>query len=314
LFVERKIKSTKPGKPKTRLSSVANAIRLVKVFSDDDYEIGISDLGKRLLLPKSTVHRLASTLIDAGMLEQNAENGKYRLGLALFELGSLVRRKMDFSSEAKPYLMALREKTGETVHLAILGHTSIIYINSLESKHAIRMTLDVGVRKPAYCTAEGKVLLAFRSPELTEYIISSGLPERTANTIIDPAALRQELAPVRDHYGNVIAATNVAGPAQRLAKKILASYGADVVSAAEAISVRLGYQPLRAEIREKRPLGGDAQCLRYRSRKALRASRLHIEAPPLHTEHRITRHPPQHPGCAVVKYVSPPTGKHNHHV
>jgi DNA-binding IclR family transcriptional regulator len=212
LFVERKIKSTKPGKPKTRLSSVANAIRLVKVFSDDDYEIGISDLGKRLLLPKSAVHRLASTLIDAGMLEQNAENGKYRLGLTLFELGSLVRRKMDFSSEAKPYLMALREKTGETVHLAILGHTSIIYINSLESKHAIRMTLEF----------------------------------RVADALAD--------------------------------------------------------------------LGGDAQCLRYRSRKALRASRLHIEAPPLHTEHRITRHSPQHPGCAVVKYVSPPTGKHNHHV
>jgi IclR family KDG regulon transcriptional repressor len=284
LFVERKIKSTKPGKPKTRLSSVANAIRLVKAFSDDDYEIGISDLGKRLLLPKSTVHRLASTLIDAGMLEQNAENGKYRLGLTLFELGSLVRRKMDFSSEAKPYLMALREKTGETVHLAILGHTSIIYINSLESKHAIRMTLDVGVRKPAYCTAEGKVLLAFTSPELTEYIISSGLPERTPNTIIDPAALRQELAtvrargyavddeeselgmrciaaPVRDHYGNVIAATSVAGPAQRLAKKILASYGADVVSAAEAISVRLGYQPRRASRFERRDHSGETRSV-----------------------------------------------------
>jgi DNA-binding IclR family transcriptional regulator len=282
LIVERKIKSSKPAKPKTRLSSVANAIRLVKAFSDDDYEIGISDLGKRLLLPKSTVHRLATTLIDAGMLEQNAENGKYRLGLALFELGSLVRRKMDFSSEAKPYLMALREKTGETVHLAILGHTSIIYINSLESKHAIRMTLDVGVRKPAYCTAEGKVLLAFRSPELTEYIISSGLPERTPNTIIDPAALRQELAsvrargyavddeeselgmrciaaPVRDHYGNVIAATSVAGPAQRLTKKILASYGTEVVSAAEAISVRLGYQPLRAPRFERRDRSGETR-------------------------------------------------------
>ncbi|MDB5764180.1 MAG: Transcriptional regulator KdgR [Herminiimonas sp.] len=266
--MERK-KTSKPGKPKTRLSSVANAIRLIKAFSDDEYEIGISDLGKRLLLPKSTVHRLASTLIDAGMLEQNTETGKYRLGLVLFELGSLVRRKMDFSSEAKPYLMALREKTGETVHLAILDHTSILYINSLESRQAIRMTMDVGVRKPAFCTAEGKVLLAFLPVEMLERILTSGAAGRTPDSVADLAALRQELtavrnrgyalddeeselgmrciaAPVRDHYGNVIAATSVAGPSQRLTKKILMSYAPDVVSAGEAISVRLGYQPLRA--------------------------------------------------------------------
>jgi IclR family KDG regulon transcriptional repressor len=267
--MERKSKANTIIKPKTRLSSVANAIRLVKAFSDNEYEIGISDLGKRLQLPKSTVHRLASTLIDADMLEQNPENGKYRLGLILFELGSLVRRKMDFSSEAKPTLMALREKTGETVHLAILGHTSIIYVNSLESKQAIRMTMDVGVRKPAYCTAAGKILLAFEAPDVTEYILSAGLPERTPNTITDSAALREELAsirtlgyalddeecelglrciaaPVRNYSGHVIAATSVAGPAQRLSKKILTSYVPDVVNAGEAISVRLGYQPLRA--------------------------------------------------------------------
>ncbi len=264
--MERKVK---PAKPKTRLSSVANAIRLIKVFSDDDYEIGISDLGKRLLLPKSTVHRLATTLIDAGMLEQNPESGKYRLGLVVFELGSLVRRKMDFSSEAKPFLMELREKTGETVHLAILDNTSIVYINSLESKQAIRMTLDVGMRKPAYSTAAGKVMLAFQTAEFLNRVFEDGFEERTANTIVDPEAFRQELAtirtrgyaladeenelgvrslaaPVRDHFGNVIAATSIAGPAQRLTKKVLTSFVPDVVSAADAISTRLGYQPLRA--------------------------------------------------------------------
>ena len=259
----------KKSKPKTRLSSVANAIRLIKAFSDDHYEIGISDLGKRLLLPKSTVHRLATTLIDAGMLEQNLENGKYRLGLVVFELGSLVRRKMDFSSEAKPYLMALREKTGETVHLAILDHASIVYINSLESKQAIRMTLDVGMRKPAFTTAAGKVMLSFQSEDMLDRVLASGLEERTSNTIVDPAEFRTELAsirnrgyaisdeenelgvrslaaPVRDHFGMVIAAVSIAGPAQRLTKKVLTNFAPEVVSAADAISQRLGYQPLRA--------------------------------------------------------------------
>jgi IclR family KDG regulon transcriptional repressor len=254
--MERKVKSVKP---KTRLSSVANAIRLIKVFSDDDYEIGISDLGKRLLLPKSTVHRL----------EQNPENGKYRLGLVIFELGSLVRRKMDFSSEAKPFLMELREKTGESVHLAILDYTSIVYINSLESKQAIRMSLDVGMRKPAWTTAAGKVMLAFQPVEGLNRLLAAGLQERTANTIVDPDAFRQELAtirtrgyaiadeenelgvrslaaPVRDHFGSVIAATSLAGPAQRLTKKVLTAFAPDVVAAADAISARLGYQARRA--------------------------------------------------------------------
>jgi len=267
--MERKVGTSKPSKPKTRLSSVANAIRLLKVFSDDDYEIGISEIGKRLLLPKSTVHRLASTLINEGMLEQNTETGKYRLGLVVFELGSLVRRKMDFSSEAKPFLMELREKTGETVHLAILDQASIVYINSLESKQAIRMTLDVGMRKPACSTAAGKVMLAYAPEETVNRVLGSGLKEFTSNSIVDPDAFRQELAairargyatadeenelgvrglaaPVRDHFGSVIAATSIAGPSQRLTKKVLLSFAPDVVAAADAISSRLGYRPHRA--------------------------------------------------------------------
>ncbi|MDB5992634.1 MAG: IclR family transcriptional regulator [Herbaspirillum sp.] len=80
-------------KPKKRLSSVANAIRVVKVLLGDQYEIGISDLSKRLCLPKSTVHRLASTLVESGMLEQNTNNGKYRLGLIAFELGLLAKSR-----------------------------------------------------------------------------------------------------------------------------------------------------------------------------------------------------------------------------
>src|SRR5512140_2805865 len=193
--MERKSKA--PGKPKTRLSSVANSIRLIKAFSDDEYEIGISNLAKRLGLAKSTVHRLASTLIDAGMLEQNTDNGRYRLGLSLFELGSLGRRKMDVSSEAKPYLKLLREKTGETVHLAILDEASVLFINNLESEHAVRMSVNVGVRAHAHCTAVGKALLAFQASEHLEQIMREGLHACTPKTITNPSDLRQELATVR---------------------------------------------------------------------------------------------------------------------
>src|SRR5260370_12978069 len=92
---------------RARLSSVATAIRLLKAFSEDEVEIGISALARRLGLAKSTVHRLAVTLVSEGLLEQDRENGQYQLGIALFLLGPLVRRPMNVSEQARPYLHRL---------------------------------------------------------------------------------------------------------------------------------------------------------------------------------------------------------------
>src|SRR5256885_14764643 len=102
---------------KARLSSVANAIRLLTSFSGEEDELGITTLAGRLRLAKSTVHRLAATLNGAGFLEQNNETGKYRLGVALFEIGALVRRRMDVANEARPKQREQLGKTRETVHL-----------------------------------------------------------------------------------------------------------------------------------------------------------------------------------------------------
>lgn len=251
---------------RTRLSSVANAMRLIKIFSDEDYEIGISDLAKQLGLAKSTAHRLAATLVEEGMLKQSARDGKYRLGLALFELGSLVRRQMDVTAEAKPFLKALAANTGETLHLAVLDHQAVLYINIIESQRAIRMGYKIGTRAPLHCTAVGKVLIAFQPQEVIEAAITHGLPGRTPGTITDPGAFRLELAAVRargyaledeeieaglrsiagavrNYSGQVIAAIGIAGPAHRMTKKVLLSYASNLVEAADAVSLRLGYQP-----------------------------------------------------------------------
>jgi DNA-binding IclR family transcriptional regulator len=248
-----------------RLSSVAAAIALLKAFSEDEVDIGVSTLAKRLGMAKSTVHRLATTLVSEGMLEQNPENGKYRLGIALFGLGALVRRRMDVSTEAKPYLFDLRETTGETVHLAILERTDIMYVYNLESTQAIRMRSDIGVRKPAYCTAEGLAMLAFQPESLVDDIVACGLRPRTAKTNTDPQRLREVLAavrergyaiedeeseagmrcvaaPVRNATRDVVGAVGIAGPVQRLPDEVLASFAPHVVRTAEAISVRLGYR------------------------------------------------------------------------
>jgi IclR family transcriptional regulator, KDG regulon repressor len=254
------------AKATPRLSSVATAIALLKSFSESDVEIGISQLAKTLGVAKSTVHRLAMTLVSEGLLEQNLETGRYRLGIGLFRLGSLVRQRMDVSTEARPHLFALRESTGETVHLALLDGSQIMYVYNLESAHAIRMRSDIGVCKPAFCTAEGLAMLAFQPSALIDTIFAGRLKGRTAKTCTNPSELRVMLdqvrargyaiedelseegmraiaAPVRNNTGDVVAAIGIAGPLQRISEDVLADCVPKVVETARTISARLGYRP-----------------------------------------------------------------------
>lgn len=251
---------------RTQLSSVTNALRLLKVFSDQESEIGISDLARRVGLAKSTVHRLASSLVEEGMLEQAEREGKYRLGLALFELGALVRRKMDVTAEARHHLKALSERSGETVQLAVLEQTAALYINVIESQRALRMSYQVGTRAPLHCTAVGKVLLAHADSHLFDSTMELGLARVTDLSITQADELRRELmaiihrgyaveeeeaerglrgvaAPVRDFSGEVVAAIGISGPTHRMSKKILQNFARDLIEVSAAVSQRLGYQP-----------------------------------------------------------------------
>jgi IclR family transcriptional regulator, KDG regulon repressor len=248
-----------------RLSSVTTAMRLLKAFSEDEIEIGISALAKRLGIAKSTAHRLAVTLVAEGMLEQDRDNGKYRLGVALFRLGTLVRRRMEVSNEARPYLYSLRETINESVHLAILDETEIMYVYHLESTQALRARSDLGVRKPAHSTAEGQAILAFEPQEVIDRVLAKGLVAYTPRTITSPerflkalAAVRQRgcavdeeeseigmvcvAAPIRDDTGAVVAAVGIAGPVTRLSRKAVAGVIPHVIATADQVSARLGYR------------------------------------------------------------------------
>lgn len=245
------------------LSSVMNAVLLLKSFSDEHSELGVSALASRHGLARSTAYRLASILAEAGLLEQDEVTGRYRLGLALFELGSQVRRKMDASFEAKPWLMTLREQSGETVNLSVLDHGSVVCINFLESMKASRIGSGIGLRKPVYCTAEGKALIAFQPPAAIEWIFSAELERRTPRTVVDPTALKAVLAivrvrgyatddeeyergvrsiaaPITDDSGNAVAAVGISGPTHRLTRNRLQQLARYINAAAKAISARFG--------------------------------------------------------------------------
>ncbi|HVB89218.1 MAG TPA: IclR family transcriptional regulator [Beijerinckiaceae bacterium] len=267
---DRKLAALSPGGRVQRLSSVAMAVRLLKAFSQDEAEIGVTAMAKRLGVAKSTVYRLATTLVLEGMLEQNPETERYRLGLALFGLGALVRQRMNVSTEGRPHLFELRAATNETVHLAILEGSEIMYVLNLESNQAIRMRADLGSRKPAFCTAEGLAMLAFQPEESVAAVIRAGFEPRTPRTLVDPARWRAELvevrrrgyaiedeqseqgmrsiaAPIRDSTRRVVASVGLAGPVQRLSDEAVLRFVPLITGAAATISTRLGC-PSRAGV------------------------------------------------------------------
>src|SRR5260221_11617607 len=90
---------------------------------------------------------------------------------------------MDVANEARAKLRELLEKTGETVQLGIVDHFSVLYVYEMESRHAIRMAAAVGARAPLHCTAVGKVLLAYQSPEYVKQLLAHGLKAHTAHSL-----------------------------------------------------------------------------------------------------------------------------------
>lgn len=253
-----------PRRGTKRLSSVTTAIHLLKTFTLEDPDLGISDLAKRLGVAKSTVHRLASSLLDEGLLQQSTETGRYSIGIGLFTLGSLVRARLDVTRESRHVLNELREKTGENVRLAVLERQSAVLLHDLESPQNLRLRSATGQLRPAYCSAEGLCLLSgLREPELHKFLEIPREP-RNPNTPVSEEELRNSIrmvkrqgyaiedeicdegtravaAPIFNADGRIVAALGVAGPRTRIRKSQFKKVAKTVVAAADQVSEQLGY-------------------------------------------------------------------------
>jgi DNA-binding IclR family transcriptional regulator len=245
------------------LSSVTNAARLLKQFSARDREFGVSELARRLGLGKSTVHRLLVTLAEQNLVEQDEFTGKYRLGLAIYDLGAAVATGLDMHEAIMPSMEQLRAATGETVQVAVLDGRQVVYIERLDSPNTLRLFLEVGRRNWAHCTGTGKVLLAHLSEFELESLLDGWVLEAvTPVSITDHGALREALrevrsqgyahnlgeselgvlsvsGPIRDVTGRVRAAISVAGPQQRM-EPLLDKITLAVMEMAMTASRRLG--------------------------------------------------------------------------
>jgi IclR family transcriptional regulator, KDG regulon repressor len=254
------------GRQHSTLSSVRNAARLLKEFSYGSREIGVTELSRRLGIGKSTAHRLLHTLTEERLLERDPYTGAYRLGLAMYELGSVVSAHTDIHEACSPVIDELRNATRETVQVGVLDGREVVYVERRESPQTIRLFGRVGHRNDAHCTSTGKVLLAYLPSQRLESLLSGWtLPAQTPFTITDMDRLRAELdavrrrgwaeqvnetemgaasiaAPVRNGLGEVVAALSVAGPVQRLQGESLKRFARPMLEAAAAISRRMGFR------------------------------------------------------------------------
>ncbi len=177
------------------LKSVASAIELLDCFVTDE-ELGVSQVARRLGVAKSTAHRLLTTLAAGGLIEQNPANGRYRLGLRLFELGHLALSRFELRRESRALLEELREVSGLTVHLAVVQGADTLFLERLPTLRGMQAMGEYRRRWPLHATSSGKAMCAY-DPVARQARIDAGFPVFTPNTITTKEAFEADLAAVR---------------------------------------------------------------------------------------------------------------------
>jgi DNA-binding IclR family transcriptional regulator len=184
------MKKVKPNYP---IKVLEKSLSVLDLLLKKGSAMNMTEIAKKLGFYPSTIHRILDTLKQWGYVEQDPHTQKYQLGLKALELGMAKLHQMDLVREATPCLKELVNQCNETVHLGVLEEGEVMYLAKEESSQTIRMISYVGKRAPLYCTALGKVLLAYMSEEEREKILEDReLLRLTEKTITDKDELEKE--------------------------------------------------------------------------------------------------------------------------
>lgn len=246
------------------MKSLHKAVAVLDCFSRLEPSLTLGAIAARLKLPKPTAHRLLAALREAGLVVQDGSRDRYRLGLKLVALGSVVLSDLALFHVARPHAERLANQSGEAAHLCAFDGLNVMSIDRHEMQPA-RNELVTIEREPPHCTSTGKAILAFQPDDVVERAIAAGLERFTAHTITDPAALRAELAlvrergyaldleerqpgircvgaPIRAAGGAVVGAISATGPADRFPEGRIPILAELVTATAGAISEALAAQ------------------------------------------------------------------------
>lgn len=244
------------------MRSVKTTFRILDAVADNQ-PIGLSELARRLQLPKSTVQRSLATLAELEWIcADGSDLTRWTLGQRVRTLGEKVDDLGRLREAALPELAELNSYTLESIHLTVVEAGTMRLIERIESKHELRFVRPIGSRAPLHAASSGKSVLAhLPEPEITAYL-NGELLQVTQNTITDPEALRMELkrirelgyavadqelaesivsvgACIRPRGGRPIAALSISAPSLRMPKQIRDDYGRKVAAAAAAVADRL---------------------------------------------------------------------------
>ena len=248
--------------------SVTRVIRILEALCASPEPVGLAQLSRALKAPKSSVAALLRGLAEADFVVSS--EGSYRLGPNAFGLGSALleaRRRLQSSNLVRDGMRRLAQRLGETVLFAVrdTDAETMTYVDVIESRNAVRFAVSVGDRRPLYCTAGGRVLLASMSEDDFDRYLNRLKPRQlTASTETDKRKLAAEIATVRangvaqtvdqasegvtgtaaairDATGTVIGALIVAAPSSRLFDRV-AELARLVLDEATVISRSLGHR------------------------------------------------------------------------
>jgi DNA-binding IclR family transcriptional regulator len=251
--------ATAPAYP---IQSVDHALELLDLFALRR-RLTIGEVANHLAVAPSTASRLVAMLQSRGYVAREADSRAYIVGTKLRDVGLAAVRELDIRPQIHPYLEALSADTGETVQIGILQGQTIVFLDSVEGWHSLRVTSRVGELLPAHSLATGKALLAELSPQdFLELYPREKLHAITRRTTTSRSTLQRELAlvakrgyatafcesaddistvavSVRDVIGRVRCALSIAAPASRLSSKNVDKYAALARQAGRAIGAGL---------------------------------------------------------------------------
>jgi len=251
-------------KPSYNITALQRGLRLLQLFGESPQGLTAKQVASRSRLPVSTVHRFLVNLENAGYLNCSRD-GVYQLGIACFAIGQAALGQLDLRRVSLPYLEELNRQTRETIHLTLRHGLLAVYIEKLDSPEQLRIYSRIGAAVPLYCTAVGKIMLAYMPDEERERVLPQlGLKRFTTNTVGNLQELAAELyrvrkngyacdleehelhirciaAPVWDHEGKVNASVSITAPMVRMTVTRLRQLAPVIQTAGLQISRALGY-------------------------------------------------------------------------
>ena len=256
---------TPEPKRKYQITALQRGLQVLQLFTQAPRGLTAMQVAKLSGLPVSTVHRLLVNLENTGFLNCSAD-GIYHLGLACFAIGQAALGQLDIRRLSLPYLLELNQQTRETIHLTVRHGLSAVYVEKIDSPEQLRIHSRIGAAVPLYCTAVGKVMLAYMPDEEREQILRQvELRRITANTIGSLQELQNELqrvrkngyacdmeenelhirciaAPIWDHTGAVHSSLSITAPVVRMPVTRVRQLAPMIQEAGLQISRELGYR------------------------------------------------------------------------